>query len=387
MSPEYLIDFIKSRKNELIVTAIVTGSALSLYYFISVLAPFIIALVLAYLLDPVVAGVGRLGMGRFRIDRLSSVLIIYVFLFILFISVGLPILLNVSNGLFSIAHALDSANLKDTSVELLERCRGFLKELPLPERAQEFANKLIEDPKSESKMLVAVFSKGRSWTTTALRRGAGFFSSFLSAGMQLAVVPILLFYFMLEFRTLDDNFILLMPAPYRAWTRGFIDRVDLRLGGFVRGQLLIATIFGTIMTLGLYIIGIKFAIILGPMSGIANLVPYLGVVVGLVPAFFIALWQGGFALQSLWLCFWILILFVILQTLDGYVFQPRILGPSVELHPLWIMFALALGQHLMGIMGMLLAVPVAAVSRVILEDIYGALYDDGDENTYVPSFT
>ena len=376
MNPESVINFVKNRKNELIVTAILLGCGLCLYYFINVLAPFLIALVFAYLFDPVVEMVGRLGMGRFRIDRLTSVLIIYISLFILTVAVGLPILLNVSNGLFSIAHALEAANLKETSINLITRFQSTVQDLPLPEKAKTFFADVIKDPASQSDTLVAVFTKGRMWLTAALRQGAGFFTKLLSAGMQLALVPVLLFYFMLEFRTLDDDFILLMPRPYRPWTRGFIDRVDIRLGGFVRGQLLIAIIFGTIMTIGLKIIGIKHAIILGPLSGIANLVPYLGVVVGLVPAFFIALWQGGFTMTSLWLCFSIVILFVILQTLDGYVFQPRILGPSVELHPLWIMFVLALGQHLMGIMGMILAVPVAAVGRVLLEDLYSILYDE-----------
>jgi predicted PurR-regulated permease PerM len=129
------------------------------------------------------------------------------------------------------------------------------------------------------------------------------------------------------------------------------------------------------MTLGLWLIGIRHAVVLGPLSGIANMVPYLGVVVGLVPAFFLALWQGGLSWTGLYLCGAILGLFLVLQLLDGYVFQPRILGPSVGLHPLAIMLALALGEHLMGLAGMMLAVPVAAVLRVVLEELHPLLYD------------
>ncbi len=138
------------------------------------------------------------------------------------------------------------------------------------------------------------------------------------------------------------------------------------------------------MTIGLWLIGINYAFVLGPLAGLSNLVPYLGVIVGLVPAFFLAIWQGGIGFESVYLCGCILALFGFLQFLDGYVFQPKILGPSVDLHPLSIMLSLAVGEYLGGLAGMIIAVPAGAVLRVILEELYPQLYDgappapDGD---------
>lgn len=364
-----LLGFGRTHKDALLAVGLVVAAGAAFWVFLPVLTPFLIALVLAYLLEPLLQAVSRL-----KLSRISSVLLIYVLFGLAAVGIGVPVLVNITSGLIGLAHGLETADLQARAVTLVERYREVVVELPLPESARAHVQSLVSDPKEVQHILVAVFEKLRGVASAVLRRGAGLITTFLSAGVQFMLVPVLLFYFMLEFRDLDDGFLAMVPGPYRPWMRGFLDRVDRTLGGFIRGQLLIAALFGATMTVGLWVIGIRYAFLLGPLSGVANLVPYLGVVVGLVPAFFLALWQGGLGMGGLLLCGQILILFVILQLLDGYVFQPRILGPSVELHPLWIMLALAIGEHVMGLAGMMLAVPVAAVLRVILEDLYPLVY-------------
>lgn len=376
MDLERLLDFVRTRRYPLLAVGLLVVLGLVMTQLLTVVSPFLIALVLAYVLEPVLKKVQGIGVGKAKPSRMSCVLVIYTLFGVLLVTVGLPILVNIASGLFHIAHGLEGADMQAKAAQVVARGQELAKDLPLPEDVRQQIESFISDPKEVSKLLLTVLEKVRSLLASILRGGAGILTNALAAGVQLALVPILLFYFMLEFPDLRPRVLQVVPPPYREWTDGFMGRVDTTLGGFLRGQLLIAFLFGLIMTVGLWLIGIRYAIVLGPLSGVANLVPYLGVIVGLVPAFFLALLQGGLTLHAVYLCGCVLVLFVVLQMLDGYVFQPKILGPSVELHPLWIMLALAVGEHWMGLAGMMLAVPVAAVLRVILEDLYPLVYDE-----------
>lgn len=374
MDLQAIVDFVKRHRDPILAVLWICALGWLFSSFLSVLAPFLVALVLAYLLEPVVAFVQSIGWKRFRVRRMTAVLTIYVVLFAVLLSVGLPMLVNLADELVGIASRVEGADLQREAQEIVQRYSRRVNALPLPPELRSRLGDLASDPKELSTVLAVVFKKLRQILSSLLRGGAGFLGTLLGAGMQLALVPVLLFYFMLEYPKLSGRVMHVVPSVYRPWMKSFIARVDVSLGGFVRGQLLIAFLFGLIMTLGLWIIGIPYAVVLGPVSGFANLVPYLGVVVGLVPAFFIALWVGGFTMEGLGLCGAIVLLFLVIQTLDGYVFQPKILGPSVGLHPLWIMVALSLGQQTMGVVGMILAVPTAAVLRVLLEDAHSLLY-------------
>lgn len=377
---EAAIAFVRRRRDPLLALGLLTSTGLVLGTLLPVVSPFLVALVIAYVLAPLIDGMRRVGVGGWRPTRMSCVLSVFIVLFGGVLVFGLPLVVNVASGLIHIAHGLEDADLQRQALETIGRYRTLVTTLPLPAEVLQRADEFFHDPEELSKVLVLGAEKGRVVLAAVLRGGARFLTTFLSAGVQIFLVPVLLFYFLLEYDQLYPGMMAWVPLPYRGWFERFLVKVDRRLGGFVRGQLLIAFLFGLIMTGGLWAIGIRYAIVLGPLSGIANLVPYLGVVVGLVPAFFLALWQGGFSVQALWMCGAILALFVFLQLLDGYVFQPRILGPSVDLHPLTIIFALALGEYWMGLAGMMLAVPVAAVLRVILEEIHPRLYppDEAD---------
>ena len=129
------------------------------------------------------------------------------------------------------------------------------------------------------------------------------------------------------------------------------------------------------MTLGLWFLGVKFWMDIGPLSGIANMVPYLGVIFGLGPALIMAIYQGAVGGAGVFLFLYVLLLFAIVQFIDGNLVQPKIVGESVGLHPLVIILALFVGAELMGIYGMLFAVPAAAVLKVLVVELYDVLYE------------
>ncbi len=154
---------------------------------------------------------------------------------------------------------------------------------------------------------------------------------------------------------------------------------DETLWSFIRGQGIVALIFGTLMSLGLWALGVKFWFVIGPLSGIANLVPFLGLIFGLGPALVLGIYQGailGGVTGSLFMVMKVVILFVVVQFIDGNIVQPRIVGESVGLHPVIILLALFLGAALMGFYGLVFAVPVAAVLKVLVIEIYHGLYED-----------
>lgn len=381
MDLEGLLDFARRRRDPLLALGLVLLAGLALTQLLAVLSPFLIALVAAYVLAPVVELMRKFGTRKRRPSRMFCVVGLFVMLGGAIAVFGLPVLVNIASGLVKIAQGLEGADLQAEALTLVQRYRSTVEELPLPEDAKVRVQQFFSQPEEIARLLGGGFEKARVLLSAVLRGGAKLVGAFLSAGVQFVLVPVLLFYFLLEYDELRPTLMNAIPIPYRPWVDGFLDKVDVKLGGFIRGQLLIAFLFGVIMTVGLWMIGIRWAIVIGPASGLANLVPYLGIFVGLIPAFFIAIWQGGLSLSTVWMCFAILLLFAFLQAVDGYVFQPRILGPSVDLHPLTIMLALALGEHWMGLAGMMLAVPVTAILRVIMEEVYPMLY----EHEYQPS--
>ncbi|MCJ8344936.1 AI-2E family transporter, partial [bacterium] len=169
----------------------------------------------------------------------------------------------------------------------------------------------------------------------------------------------------------------LVPAGYRKWVDAFMCETDETLKKFIRGQFLLATIFGVLMSVGLWLIGIKFFLVIGPISGFANLIPYLGSIIGLTPAILLAIYQGalsGGLMGVVIMIIKVIALIGVIQTLDGFFFQPKIIGDELELHPLLIMAALIIGGELLGVYGMIFAVPFVAVMKVLVLELYQVLY-------------
>ena len=155
-----------------------------------------------------------------------------------------------------------------------------------------------------------------------------------------------------------------IPSRYRPRVRRIAVEVDQRLSAFVRGQLTVASLLGLMYAIGLLIVGIDLAIPVGLLSGALFIVPYLGNAVGFVLAAFLALVKFGFGGKLLGVA----IVFLGVQLIEGNLLTPRIVGDQVGLHPLVVMIALIVGGSLLGIWGMLLAIPITAVLSVLANE-------------------
>ena len=186
----------------------------------------------------------------------------------------------------------------------------------------------------------------------------------------IVLAPILSYYFLKDVEMIKRRFIAVLPSQSRADILSVVAEIDGVLLGFVRGNLLICLVIGIITAVVLSVLGVNFALLLGLIAGVAELIPYFGPFVGSLPAVVVAL------LESPRLALYTILALLVVQQLEGSVLAPRILGDRVGLHPLLVVFALFAGGKLWGIIGLLVAVPLAASIKVILNYIYMKCLED-----------
>jgi predicted PurR-regulated permease PerM len=182
------------------------------------------------------------------------------------------------------------------------------------------------------------------------------------------LIPVLAFYLLANWGSIWPHIERLIPRDRVAYSTRLKEEIDAMLGGFVRGQLLVSAIIGTLQAVGLAIVGIEGGIVIGLLGGVLNLIPYLGVAIGLTLALLMAVLQfAGWAP-----IIGVLIVFAIVQVLEGVVITPRIVGDRVGLPPVLVILAILAGGEIFGFVGLLLAIPGAAVLRVVLREAVAA---------------
>ena len=180
--------------------------------------------------------------------------------------------------------------------------------------------------------------------------------------LNLIFVPVFAFYLLVDFPKIKAGARDLIPVPYRAMVLDRLAEVDQAVAGFLRGQLTIALILAAINATGLVLLDVPLGLVLGIVAGLANMIPYMALVVGLAPSLLLC-WVEH---QEPWRLVAVIAVFTGAQMLEGTVLSPRILGKSVNLHPVWVLLAVIAGGSLFGFTGMLVAVPVAAAIQVFV---------------------
>ena len=192
----------------------------------------------------------------------------------------------------------------------------------------------------------------------------------LFTGMKAAVgaatgailIPLFTFYILMDADKYKSGFLRLFPQRWKADVTALLGDIDNVLGRYIRGQILVCLTIGVSIALLLTIMGVPYAILIGVFAGVVDIVPYVGVALGMVPAFLIALGHKG-------IFFALLVVFMmeVVHWTEGHIIVPAIIGQSVGLPPLVVMVALGAGAELGGIMGMFLSMPLAAILRVLLQ--------------------
>ena len=175
------------------------------------------------------------------------------------------------------------------------------------------------------------------------------------------IVPFVLFALLKEGPSVRRRLVSLVPNAYFEFAMSVLYKADAHLGDYLRGQALIALLVGVSTALGLGLLGVKYYLVLGLLTGLANFVPYIGFVVSAALTIAVSVLSTGGFEQAVWVA----ILFVVLQSIENVVFQPWITGKNVSMHPVLVLLAILLGGRIGGVMGMALGVPAAAILKVI----------------------
>ncbi|OQY41176.1 hypothetical protein B6228_00135 [Candidatus Atribacteria bacterium 4572_76] len=175
----------------------------------------------------------------------------------------------------------------------------------------------------------------------------------------IVIVPLILFYLMRDMFKFKENLYIFVSKKNKKEFKEVLEEIDYIISGFIRGRIIVCFIVGTLIGIGLYFLDLKFALIIGIVSGVFNFVPYLGPIVGVVLTLIFALGSPW------WTLVMIVVLFVLVNQLEAIYLNPNILGKGLGLHPLTVILSMLICGQLLGILGVLVAVPLAAILKVL----------------------
>ena len=336
----------RSVKPWIIMTCVVAVFIWLLYALGNVLSPFIVAAVLAYVLNPLVE-----WLQLKRIRRAPASMIIMAFALLVLLSLVLiivPMLLNQFNNL----------------AERLPQIVGFVQNKLLPwlnsvsgDYAQIDQESIIAWLQSHTDELSNTL---KEWIPTLMRQSG----NVISGVSNLVLLPLLLYYFLLDWKRWSSGISKLVPRRFIETYTRISGNMDEVLGEFLRGQLMVMMIMGLVYGLGLMLVGLDSGFAIGMIAGILVFIPYLGAFTGLLLATVAALLQYG-SWQGL-LMVWAV--FGVGQFLESFFITPKIVGDRIGLSPFWVIFSLMAFGQLMGFVGMLAGLPLAAVTLVLLRE-------------------
>lgn len=328
--------------------AVVLGVLWVIWLLAPVLTPFVLALLLAWLGDPLVDRIERAG--RSRNVAVTLVFVLMVLLVVLALMILVPM---IERQIVTLINALPQ--MRDwfigTAVPWIEQKTGLeLMNWLDPERLIDWIRSHWDQAGGVAKTFFGYLSR------------SGF--AMVTWVVNLALLPILTFYFLRDWDKLVERVAAVIPRKYIGTATGLALESNDVLGAFIRGQFLVMIALGVIYAAGLSLIGLKLGLLIGLIAGLISFIPYLGATTGVVLAVIAALVQAqGFDLKLL---IGLGVVFTVGQLMESYVLTPRIVGDKIGLHPVAVIFAVMAGGQLFGFLGMLLALPVAAVANVLL---------------------
>ncbi|MBU9720668.1 MULTISPECIES: AI-2E family transporter [Bacillaceae] len=302
-----------------------------------IIVPFFVAGLIAYVLHPIVE-----KLSKKNIPRPISILIIYTLFLVFFIWI-----------------------LFKGTPYIMEEGQEFIEHMPqMAETYASFVNTIHE----QAEVLPSTFQDraeqwlqaGEAYIAESLTKVGGFLRQLMDWMLILIVIPFLVFYLLKDMMLVRKVCWYLTPKAFREEGERLVKEIDESLGAYIRGQLLVCIAVGILAYIGFIIIDMPYALLLAVFIGLTNVIPYFGPIIGMVPVVFIAL------TESFQLVIFAVIVTFIVQIVEGNILAPIIVGKSLHMHPVLIIFALVVGGEVAGVIGLILSVPILTVLRVIL---------------------
>jgi predicted PurR-regulated permease PerM len=310
-----------------------------------VLLPFVAGMALAYLTDPLARAGERFGIGR----AISALIVLSVVIVV--IVVGVMMVAPIAADQFTA--------FMDSLPGYLTKVRSLLSDPSRPWLARIFGGNLPDAEKS----LGGLVSQGSGFIAT-------FLASLWSGGRAvfqvlslLIITPVVAFYLLLDWDRVVESVDGWIPRQHRDTIHGILRDIDGAIAGFVRGQAVICLILAVFYAIGLTLVGLNSGFLIGLMTGLFSFIPFVGAATGFLIAAIVAVAQFWPDWMSMGL---VVGVFLIGQGLEGYILSPKLVGAKVGLHPVWLIFSLLAFGYLLGFVGLLIAIPLAAAIGVLL---------------------
>lgn len=310
---------------------------------LEIFAPFILAIAFAYILNPLVKLLCSKG-----IPRLWSVLAIYLSIAILVLLFSVTLIPRMTAEVTKLIETLPqySNEASEYIYDLYLRYNKNVESLP-----EEFAG-----VKDLLRININRFQEITINVVSAITEGL---LSLFSKVVGLVLIPILAFYFLKDAEEFKKGIVLFIPSGWRKETVTIARDIDSVLGGFIRGQLIVAAFVGILTALSLLTLRVNFAVLVGLIAGAANVIPYFGPFIGIVLGVLFALMDSP--IKALW----VIVVLTIVQQIESAILSPKIVGERVGVHPIVVILALLIGGKFFGLVGLLIAVPTAGVIKVL----------------------
>ncbi|AQU79412.1 AI-2E family transporter [Planococcus faecalis] len=317
----------------------------------TVVLPIVLALVFFYLLRPILR-----MLENFKIARIWGIIIIFlgvIGLITLLIVLVFPFLRSQFETLI--------VDFPKYFMQLLTNVDGFLR------------TSFVGDYYSESNFTVdtllatlpANIADTLQNTVTSVITGiTGLISTITGVILSIVIVPFILFYLLKDGENLPDYFLKLLPPRFRDDTREVFAEADKQLGAYIQGQLIVAFCIGVMVYIGFLIIGMEYALLLGVLAMVTSVVPYIGPAIAIAPAAIIALVTSPFMLVKL------AVVWTVVQLVEGNLISPQVMGKTMFIHPVTIIFVLLTAGSLFGVVGVILGIPMYALVRVLVSHFY-----------------
>ncbi|MBR1600053.1 MAG: AI-2E family transporter [Alphaproteobacteria bacterium] len=335
---------INNQRIILILTVILICGGL-LYALRSVLLPFVVGIAVAYFLDP---AVNRLENSLKFSRSLATTTILGMFLLILLpitAVLGSMAFSQISDFLSNLPQYVD-ASVKKLKV-LLEQVKEYI-----PTLETDNLNNLWRGHQGESIKPVVNIIKKIAENGFAL----------VNVLSLLLISPVVAFYMLRDWHNFTGKIFALVPKKHKKTVTDGVNAVNRIISGYLRGQLMVCVALGSFYSLGLWLVGLKLGLLVGFLAGIISFIPYVGSISGFLMAIVLVVSQYGTLPKILA----VVAVFGVGQFLEGNFLTPKLVGENIGLHPVWVMFALLAGGVLLGLLGMIIAVPVAACIGVLL---------------------
>lgn len=310
------------------------------HFLAEILTPFIIAMIVSYVLNPVVS-----LLGARKVPRPIAVLTIYA----VFILSSTVVLMNV---IPMFVHQLQELN--EHMPDLAFKAQSIATDM----------NRLDYLPGSVRTGIEQSLAKLENGISLAIANYINGIGNTINTIFLIFIIPFISFYMLKDFQTIEKSALTIVPREHRKPIVNMLMDIDTALGNYIRGQFLVCLIVGLLAYIGYWAIGIPYALLLASLVAVFNIVPYLGPFLGAAPALIVA------STVSWKMMLFVAIINTVCQILEGNVISPQVVGRSLKMHPLFIILALMIGGEVAGIAGLILAVPFFAVMKVIVQHVF-----------------